>query len=152
MNGYVASCSNDNTVNIWNPNTGESIRQYTQHTGTVISLDQIDEDTMVSGSKDKTIHVWKISTGQTLNTINVGVTVYSVKSLSNGLIACGSSGGNIKIYEYSTGNLTKTLKGHSDYVLSIEVLNYQFMENPEKITVFYPVKLSFWAKYGSYKK
>jgi WD40 repeat protein len=64
MNGYVASCSSDKTVNIWNPNTGESIRKYTQHKEYVSSLDQIDEDTLVSGSVDMTIHIWKISTGQ----------------------------------------------------------------------------------------
>jgi WD40 repeat protein len=57
MNGYVASCSYDTTVNIWNPNTGESIQKYTQHTDTVFGLDQIDEDTLVSGSSDLTIHL-----------------------------------------------------------------------------------------------
>jgi WD40 repeat protein len=127
MNGYVASCSSDKTVNIWNPNTGESIRQYTQHTGSVISIDQIDEDSLVSVSEDKTIHIWKISTGQTLRTINVGGSVYSVKSLSNGLIACGLYGGDINIYEYSIGNLKQTLKVHTQSVYSIEKLNEQFM-------------------------
>ena len=127
MNGYVASCSTDTTVNIWNPNTGESIQKYTRHTGTVLCLDQIDAETMVSVSRDKPIHIWQISTGQTLNTINVGASVFPVKSLSNGLIACGLYGGNITIYEYSTGNLIQTLKGHSNYVKSIEILNEQFM-------------------------
>jgi WD40 repeat protein len=126
MNGYVASCSFDSTINIWNPNTGESILKYTQHRDRVYCLDQIDEDTLVSGSRDNTIHIWKISTGQTFRKINVGVSMYSVKSLSNGLIACGL-GINIKIYEYSTGNLIQTLIGHSGIVWSIEILNEQFM-------------------------
>jgi WD40 repeat protein len=126
MNGHVASCSEDTTVNVWNPNTGESIRIYEKHTDTVKCLDQIDEDTLVSGSV-VTIHVWKISTGQTLKIIDVGVTVYSVKSLSNGLIACGLYSGNINIYEYATGNLTKTLKVHSGSAYSLEILNDQFM-------------------------
>jgi len=126
LNGYVASCSYDTTVNIWNPNGFESIRKYAKHTGPVLCLDQIDKDTLVSGSRDNTIHLWEISTGQTLRTIYVGNWVYSVKSLSNGLIACGLDK-NISIYEYSTGNLTKTLIGHSGSVLSIEILNEQFM-------------------------
>jgi WD40 repeat protein len=128
MNGYVASCASyDKTVNIWNPNTGESIRQYNKHSDSVNILDQIDEDTLVSGSWNKPIHIWKISTGQTLNTINIGDSVLSIKSLSNGLIACGLEGGNINIYEYSTGSLVNTLIGHSYYVWSIEILNEQFM-------------------------
>ena len=98
MNGYVASCSFDSTVNIWNPNTGESIRKYTKHLERVNCLDEIDEDTLVSGSSDKTIHIWQISTGQTLNTINFVDRIFSVKSLSNGLIAFGL-GKNINIYE-----------------------------------------------------
>ncbi len=127
MNGYVASFSSDKTVNIWNPNTGESILKYTKHTVMVNGLDQIDEDTLLSVSYDMMIHIWKISTGKTLKTIDVGVTVYSVKSLSNGLIACGLNNGNISIYEYSTGYLIQTLIGHSVSVRSIEILNDQFM-------------------------
>jgi WD40 repeat protein len=126
-NGSVASCSFDNTINIWNPNTGESIRIYAKHTNTVNDFDQIDVDTVVSGSDDKAIHIWEISTGETLLKIDAGDLVYSVKSLSNSLIACGLKGGNISIYEYSTGNLAKTLIGHSNIVYSLELLNEQFM-------------------------
>jgi WD40 repeat protein len=123
----VASCSEDTTINIWNPNTGESIQRYTQHTGWVYGLDQIDEDTLVSGSGDMTIHIWKIRTGQLFKRIDAGDLVYSVKSLSNGLIACGLYRGNINIYKYSTGNLTKTLIWHSGSVRSLEILNEKFM-------------------------
>jgi WD40 repeat protein len=126
MNGYVASCASDTAVNIWNPNTGESIRIYTEHSSSVNSLDQIDADTMVSGSWDNTIHIWKISTGERLYIVPLSASFSSVKSLSNGLIACGSEN-NINIYEYSTGNLIQTLIGHSNSVNSIEVLNEQFM-------------------------
>jgi WD40 repeat protein len=125
MNGYVASFSDDKTVNIWNPNTGESIRKYTKHTDTANGLDQIDVDTMVSGSGYE-IHVWQISTGITLNTIDANSRVYSFKLLSNGLIACGLYQ-VIYIYEYSTGNLTKTLIGHYSVINSLELLNEQFM-------------------------
>jgi WD40 repeat protein len=126
MNGFVASCLSDATVNIWNPNTGESIRIYTQHTEWVICLDQIDEDTLVSGSADNTIHIWEISSGKNLKRIKVDDSVNSIKSLSSSLIACGLYR-NINIYDYSTGNLTKTLIGHSNYVNSIEMLSEQYM-------------------------
>jgi WD40 repeat protein len=78
-NEFVASSSADNTVNIWNLNTGISIRKYTSHSGTVTCLDQINEETMVSGSEDNTIHVWKISTGELLNKNNLDNDVYFVK-------------------------------------------------------------------------
>jgi WD40 repeat protein len=124
LNGYVASCSD--IVSIWNPNTGEYIQRYSKHPDSVLCLDQIDEDTMVSGSWDNTIHIWKISTGETLKTINASSSVYSIRSLSKGLIACGLDK-NISIYEYKTGNLVQTLVGHSGGIFSIEILNEQFM-------------------------
>ena len=39
LNDYVASSSYDATVNVWNPNTGESILKYKGHSQTVYGLD-----------------------------------------------------------------------------------------------------------------
>jgi WD40 repeat protein len=136
MNNSVASCSYDTTVSVWNPNSGESILSYTQHKDEVLCLDQIDEDILVSGSRDKTIHVWKISTGETIIKINTSTWVYSVKSLSNGLIACGlfGSNNNLKIYDYLTGNSVQTLHGHTRDIYSVEILNEQFIASGSKDT------------------
>ena len=70
-NGYVASSSLYNPVNIWDPHTWTSIRQYKMHSDDVNCIDQINEDTIVSGSRDKSIHIWSINTGETINKINV---------------------------------------------------------------------------------
>jgi WD40 repeat protein len=126
LNNLVASCSLDKTVKVWNPNTDELLQKYIQHNGAVLSLDQIDEDTLVSGSVDETIHVWKISTGQNIKKINASAIVYSVKFLSNYLIACGLYD-DLRIYNATTGNLVKTLTGHTYSVYSIDILSEQFM-------------------------
>jgi WD40 repeat protein len=130
-NGYVASASHDKAVNVWDALTWTSIRKYTSHTSTVYSVDQIDNDTMVSGSQDKTIRMWRISTGETLRIIYVNMTVYVVRvfSIEFNLIVCGKSGSNenLQIYNYDTGDLVRTLSGHSYGVYAIEMLNDQFM-------------------------
>jgi WD40 repeat protein len=130
-NGYVASASQDNTVNVWNTLTWTSIQRYTNHTNWVYSLDQIDNDTMVSGSQDKTIRIWRISTGDTLKIINVNTAVLAVRvfSIENKQIVCGKSGGsnNLHIYNYETSALIRTLIGHSNNVYSIEIMSEQFM-------------------------
>jgi WD40 repeat protein len=127
----VASASNDNTANVWNARTWTSIQRYTNHTSWVRSLDQIDNDTMVSGSHDQTIRIWRISTGETLKVINVGASVFVVRvfSIEYKQIVCGkdSSSNNLQIYNYETGNLTKTLISHSNTVMTIEMLSEQFM-------------------------
>jgi WD40 repeat protein len=131
LNGYVVSCSADTSINIWNPNTGESIQKFTRHTHWVYGLDQIEDDVIVSVSWDKTIQIWKISTGEIIKTIDVNASIYAVKVLSNKfqqLIACGLATFNnsIKIFNYTTGELVKTLNDHTDRVTSIEILNEQF--------------------------
>ncbi len=130
-NGYVASASADATVNVWDTLTWTSIQRYTNHIDRVFSLDQIDNDTMVSGSDDQTIQIWKISTGETLKIINVNVAVYVVRvfSIEYKQIVCGTAGtsNNLKIYNYETGDLIRTLFGHSLDVNSIEMLSKQFM-------------------------
>jgi WD40 repeat protein len=127
----MGSASADKTVNVWNTLTMTSIGKYTNHTNLVYSLDQIDNDTMVSGSYDKTIRIWKISTGETLQTINVNVAVYVVRvfSIEYKQIVCGKNGAsnNLQIYNYETGSLIQTLNGHSNHVYSIEMLSEQFM-------------------------
>ncbi len=130
-NGYVASSSNDRAVNVWDTLTFTSIRKYTNHTSFVMSLDQIDNDTMVSGSLDDTIHIWRISTGETVKIINVGadVNVVRVFSIEYKKIVCGTFGtsNNLQIYNYQTGYLIQTLIGHTSSVWSIEMLSEQFM-------------------------
>jgi len=127
-NGYVASSSS--TVNVWNPITWSSIQVYKGHASSVCCLDQIDDDTILSGSSDQIIHIWKISTGLTLNTIDVGYRVYSVRVLLNGFqIACGlnSNSENLRIYDYSSDDLVQTLIGHTVSVKAIEILNEQYI-------------------------
>jgi WD40 repeat protein len=130
-NGYVASASEDKTVNVWDTLTLVSIRKYTNHTSYVYSLDQIDNDTMVSGSQDRTIRIWKICTGETIKVINVNAYVYAVRviSIEYTQILCGKSGAsnNLQIYNYETGDLIRTLNGHSNDVNSIEMLSDQSM-------------------------
>ncbi len=127
----MASASRDNTTNIWDTLTWTSIQRYTNHTSAVFSLDQIDNDTMVSGSQDKTIRIWKISTGETLNIINVNTYVYVIRvfSIEYKQIVCGLFGtsNNLQIYDYTTGQLIRTLNGHSAGVYSLEMLSEQFM-------------------------
>jgi WD40 repeat protein len=127
----VASASNDNTTNVWNTLTWTSIRKYTNHMDQVFSLDQIDNDTMVSGSQDNTIQIWRISTGETVKIINVGADVFAVRvfSIEYKQIVCGKGGpsNNLQIYNYETGVLIRTLIGHSLAVYSIEMLSEQFM-------------------------
>ena len=134
-NGYVASSSKDKTVNVWDPNTWSSIQVYKGHTNEVYGMDQIDDDTMVSGGNDTIVNIWKISTGANIRRIDVGQTVYSLTVLLNRfqfVVGVLSTFNNLRIYNSSSGNLVKTLNGHSDFVFSVEVLNEQYIASGSK--------------------
>ena len=129
-NGYVATCSIDNTAKIWNVTTINSInswnliRTYT-HASSVYSIEFINADTMASGSWDQSIKIWSISTGATLLTINTGDHVYSLQLLSNAFyLAAGLYGGQISIYDINNnGSLVSTLTGHTYQVNDLVLLN-----------------------------
>jgi WD40 repeat protein len=113
---YVATCSNDFIVKLWNTTTScwTLIRTYTNHTQAVLGLEWINEDTIASGSNDLTIKIWSIVSGQTNRTISTYSGVRSLKLLSNGFyLACGLGNGNINIYDINNnGSLISTLVGH----------------------------------------
>jgi WD40 repeat protein len=140
-NGFVASASYDKTVNILNTLTWTSIQRYTSHTDWVFSLDQIYNDTMVSGSFDNTIRIWKISTGETLKVIPLSLYVYAVRvfSIEYKQIACGLNSNNLQIYNYETGVLARTFIGHTSTVRSIEMLSELFMasgSNDQRVIIW----------------
>ena len=151
----MASCSSDFSVNIFDINTWTSIRKYTLHTNWVWSLDQIDNDTIVSGSWDNTFKIWLISTGQTIRTINVGFSVISVRVLLNGYqIICGigRSANNMLIYNFTTGTLAQTLSKHTSNVNAIEILSEQYLisgSDDKVVVVWYlgSVSLGYTTKY-----
>ena len=84
----------------------------------------------MSGSRDKSIHIWSINTGETINKINVGSEVLSIRVLlDRNQILCGLSGisADLRIYNYNDGSLVETLVGHSNSVNSLEILNEQYI-------------------------
>lgn len=77
----LATGSDDDTVKIYNVNTGMIIRTLSGHSNWVWSVDfSFDGKMIVSGSGDNTIKIWDVETGKVLQTL-VGHTgtVYSAK-------------------------------------------------------------------------
>jgi WD40 repeat protein len=115
---YVATCSSDRTVKIWNVSSSFNwtlITTYSQHTSDVDALEWVDNDTLASaGSLDRTIKLWSLTTGQTKLTIQTNQSVRSLKLLNTNIhLAAGLSNGDINIYDTNDGNLVSSLKGHT---------------------------------------
>jgi WD40 repeat protein len=118
---YVATCSEDQTVKIWNVSSlsfnWTLITTYSQHSSFVRALEWLDQDTLASGSNDHTIKLWYPTTGQTKRTIQTYDYVASLKLLNTNIhLAAGLESGDINIYNINDGNLVSSLKGHTNRV------------------------------------
>jgi WD40 repeat protein len=118
---YVATCSFDGTVKIWNLSSSFDwtlITTYSQHSSWVFGLEWLDNDTLASvGFSDQTIKLWSMATGQTKSTIQTNPAVFSLKLLNTNIhLAAGLSNGDINIYNINDGNLVSSLKGQTWFI------------------------------------
>jgi len=121
-NGFVATCSDDSTLKMWNPSNWNRIRTYTGHTSEVYCLEYIDSERIATGSEDKTIRIWSIKSGQTIQIINTYSPVYCLQLLSNGFHLAAGLSSNITIYDINTGFVISTLAGHSSAVRDLALI------------------------------
>jgi WD40 repeat protein len=122
-NVMLASGSDDHTIKLWNPNTGEVLKTLEGHKGGVRSINyNSDGTTLVSGSYDYTVKVWDIFTGQTLRTLQGHVNGVSAVSYNsdNATLASGSDDQTVKLWDIETGHILKTLQGHTSWIFSVE--------------------------------
>ncbi|MBE9089179.1 hypothetical protein IQ232_05085 [Microcystis aeruginosa LEGE 11464] len=117
----LVSGSDDNTIKLWNVETGQEIRTLKGHHGNVTSVNfSPDGKTLVSGSWDRTIKLWNVETGQEIRTLKGHHgNVISVNFSHDGkTLVSGSWDGTIKLWNGSTGQEIRTLKGHDSDVES----------------------------------
>ena len=101
----LASGSDDNTIKLWQPGTGNQIRTLTGHSNWVISVAfSPDGQLLASGSWDKTIKLWQPSTGEEICTLTGhSDSVDSVAFSPDGqLLASDSDDKTIKIWQLSS--------------------------------------------------
>ena len=118
-----------NTIHLWNLETGEELRTFAGHTGTVDAVTfSSDGSFVLSGGSDKSIRLWDVATGQERKTFP-GLTRYATavaySPAGNTLLSAsvqwfGSSDITINRWDATNGLLTKQLKasGSQDIAFS----------------------------------
>jgi WD40 repeat protein len=119
---FALSGSWDNTVKLWEVESGKCLRTFSGHTNSVTSaVLSTDARFVLSGSTDKTLRLWEVSSGRCLRifTGNSGW-VNAVALTHNSRYALsGSEDKKIKLWNVNSGLCLRTLKGHSWGVTSI---------------------------------
>jgi WD40 repeat protein len=119
----IASGSFDNTIKIWNFQTGELIDTIEHHCRVYAIALSPCEPLLVFGSDDNAIGLWNTD----LSTMRPGLSGHSdwvrcvAFSPDGQTLVSGSRDATIKIWNWQTGEILRTLSGHSGAILSIAV-------------------------------
>ena len=98
----LATGSEDNTIKLWEVNTGKMIDTLSGHSWSVVALAfSTDGEMLVSGSWDKTVKLWMVHTKKEIMTLFGHVDSVSAVAVSPDaqLIASGSRDKTIKLWQ-----------------------------------------------------
>ena len=133
----IASASDDGTIRLWNVNTRKHLKTLMAHADSVnIVVFSSDGETIASAGNDRTIRLWNANTGELIKTLtghieNANTVAFSpdgktVASGSGKLLYLGGGedsgtcvGQEIRLWNANTGELIKTLIGHTSVVNSV---------------------------------
>ncbi|KAF9929438.1 hypothetical protein BGZ65_005799, partial [Modicella reniformis] len=116
---FLITGSYDNTVKVWNIETGLCLRTLTGHALCVRAL-HFDEAKLITGSMDRTLKIWNYHTGQCIRTLQGHTDGVVTLDFDSRILASGSVDATIKIWNFATGECS-TLKGHCDLVNKVQI-------------------------------
>jgi WD40 repeat protein len=116
----IISGSNDNTIKLWDPMTGETIRTIVSTTGYAggITLVKVHGNQIISGSYSDVIKIWDLTTGNLLYTMCLSMGHANFLVHDNKVISGGYHHA-IKIWDLETGCIIHTLGKYMSFVSSI---------------------------------
>lgn len=118
----LASGSDDNTIKLWNVESGQQTKSLEGHTSSVKAVAfSRDGKTLASGSLDKTIKLWNVESGEQIRSLkDPASSAYSVAfSPDRKTLASASGYGTIKLWSVENGQQIRSLEGHTYSVRSV---------------------------------
>ncbi len=116
--GFLATCSTDQTIKLWDWQTGKCLRTLIGHTNWVFSIAYSpDGQILASASHDQTVRIWDVKTGECRH-ICVGHThlVSAVAFSPDGqFVASGSQDQTVRVWDVKTGECIRMLRAKRLY-------------------------------------
>ncbi|KAI7899888.1 WD40-repeat-containing domain protein [Cokeromyces recurvatus] len=123
---YIVSSSRDHTIQVWQKDTGEQVRQLLGHQASVNSIEPIDQHRIVSASGDASLKLWDIETGECLRTIKDNKLGLASVRFNGTYLYTGGLEGKVKVWDIENGECVKTLVGHVNMIRSIDYVEVIF--------------------------
>ena len=122
--GKIASGSYDDTIRIWDLDSGKQ-DLIIKESGRVFCLLEFEKNKILTGVSDNSITLWDLdfSTGNYVyNFLGHDLWVNCLVKCDNNYFASASNDTKIKIWDYFNRECLSTLKGHQDCVLALTLL------------------------------
>ncbi|QRK06707.1 SIR2 family protein [Archangium violaceum] len=120
----VVSSADDNTLKVWELETGRELATLQGHSGPVTGCAVTpDGRRVVSSSDDNTLKVWELETGRELATLqgHSGRVTQCVVTPDGRCVVSSSGDNTLKVWELETRQELVTLRGHHSYVTGCAV-------------------------------
>ncbi len=120
-NKFIATGAFDNTIKLWDTESGKLLRTFYGHQHAITSLDFNQQgNILMSGSYDTNLRLWDITTGKCIATLPHKTRITRAVFHSNGkIIASASKDGDIKIWDAGSYKLLQTLNRQNGCVNDI---------------------------------
>ena len=117
----LATGSEDQTIRLWDLQTGECLQILEGHDRFVLSVAYSRDHLIASGSDDHTIRLWDAKTGDCLKTLegHDGWIQAIAFSPDGTLLASSSTDLTAKLWDIATGSCLQTLTGHNKWLQSV---------------------------------
>ena len=120
----VASGGQDNTVLVWDSESGLQLRALVGHAGAVDAVAfSPDGRLLASAGADRSIRLWDVASGRLLRTLtghekSVNAVIFQRDGRS---LISASDDGSIRIWDVAAGSLIRTLSGHTREVYALSL-------------------------------
>jgi WD40 repeat protein len=118
----IASASVDETIKIWDVNTGTCVKTF-GHIEGLYAFTSLTNGRIASGSDKGIIKIWDLATGECTSTMaDDGSVVKAMTRLTSERMATGSIDGVIKIWDLNENTCVQRLAGHTGSILALHSL------------------------------
>ncbi|CAO3639422.1 unnamed protein product [Mucor fragilis] len=128
----LVSGSYDNTVRVWNTQSGRLLHLLEGHTQKVYSVViDAERNRCMSGSMDTSVRIWDLETGECIKKLEGHSVLVGLLGLSNQYLVSAAADSILRVWSPETGVCHHALSGHGNSITCFQHDNYKVVSGSE---------------------